>query len=84
MVIPMWASHYSKPKPTSTAKIKCVLVSPFGWWCVVEHPLGLSALDPRWRCRGRVVAASAMLMSFINHDYTGGESCDGDGGRWGS
>ena len=30
----------------------------------VEHPLGLSALEPRWRCRGRVVASSAMPMPF--------------------
>ena len=30
----------------------------------VDHPLGLGALEPRCRCRGRVVAASAMPMSF--------------------
>ena len=33
--------------------------------CVeVEHPLGLSALEPMWRCRGRVVAELVMSMSF--------------------
>ena len=47
-----------------------VRVGLAGWMVVVcvcaevEHPLGLSALEPRWRCRGRVVAASAMPMSF--------------------
>ena len=43
-----------------------VRVGLAGWMAVVcaevEHPLGLSALDPRWRCRWCVVAASAMPM----------------------
>ena len=44
-----------------------VRVGLAGWMVVcveVEHPLRLSVLEPRWRCRGRVVAASAMPMPF--------------------
>ena len=57
-----------KAKANINAK-EYVRVGLAGWMVVcvcaeVEHPLGLSALEARWRCRGRVVAASAMPMPF--------------------
>ena len=51
-----------KAKADINAKDK-VRVGLAGWMVVCvhgEHPLGLSALEPRWR----VVAASAMPMPF--------------------
>ena len=59
-----------------------VSVGLAGWMVVcaeVEHPLGLSALEPRWRCRGRVVAASAMPMPFhqSRRYRMGGMRCGG-------
>ena len=55
-----------KAKADINAKDK-VRVGLAGWMVVcaeVKHPLGLSALEPRWRRRGRAVAASAMPMPF--------------------
>jgi len=50
-----------KAKANINAKNK-VRVGLAGWDVVCVQRL--SALEPRWRCRGRVVAASAMPMPF--------------------
>ena len=75
------ANHYDTDVVIALLKAKAdtndkydVSVGLAGWMVVcvgVEHPLGLSAsaLESRWRCRGRVVTVSAMSMTF-HQSYT--------------
>ena len=65
----------AKANVNATASVSvCVAGWMDGWLCVcaeVEHPLGLSEVESRWRCQGRVVAVSAIgsLLEILRNPY---------------